>query len=732
MPEEYDAPNWKLLSIMSFGRLNRYSIFDNYGCYALIALVVAIFFLYSFDFTGPSYLADEIGYLANAAALAGYVSDSASSYQFGYSLLISPLFRMTNNTDVIWHGIVAVNALLFSTAFFLLYKLSFDFEPSLSPGYRLSIIALCSAYPAWISISGYAFSQSAFVFVFMLALTFLIHAVKGQTHRLPWHGLCVGYLFAIHVTGAVVALSSFVVIFWLGLSTRKWRPVILSASATLVVILGYKVFFHPWMVDLMTPDQQSPAIHYPSMTAVLLTLAHRATLIETVIRSLGTFAYLSIATIGFLTQGIGAAISRLWTARTHLKPVDPIQISMLFCLLSLAGIVLVGSMMFTDTRSYRPDHWMYGRYAEGVLLPLLFIGFATERRLVWVVSALLLPLIFLATLSTNSQTPWMYTVAKNWGLSEINTSGFWPFAMSGYAPFWCAIIIASLISAVVPLLPRSLATIAVAAFFVMCMAIQWFHHEKAFKTFARPSGLTEFVRSNWRTGSCLALDTSLPDGATAVQYQRLALYKYYLFDYDIQRMTYDEWNQRCSGPRLSFRISISDQYKIPVVAKEAAYGLMVWSHKPLPAYGNTYAGLFTGDDPCVTSSCFDEDAYNMAQFTNVGKLSDDHLMTTTTEGVLIFGPYLPVRSGTYRFTASGDFADTEGLYADVAVEEGKTLMFGKRFSGIIVNDILSFDFIAPRAFDDFQVRLFVSDKTKIALKSYAIRPIPEAELTNIR
>ncbi|TIS59581.1 MAG: hypothetical protein E5W91_02655 [Mesorhizobium sp.] len=668
-------------------------------------------------------MADEIGYLANAAALAGYISDSASSYQFGYSLFIAPIFRLTNNTDVLWHGIIAVNALLFSIAFFLLYKLSFDLEPNLSPRYRFSIIALCSAYPAWISISGYAFSQSAFVFVFMLALTFLIHAAKGQTHRLPWHGLCVGYLFAIHVTGAVVALSSFVVIFWLGLSTRKWSHVILSALATLVVILGYKIFFHPWMVDLMTPDQQPPAMHYPSTKAVLLTLAHRTTLIETVIRSLGAFAYLSIATAGFMMLGMGASISRLWTARNHLKSACPVQISILFCFLSLAGIVLVGSMMFTATQSYRPDHWMYGRYAEGVLLPLLFIGFAAERRLVWVVSALLLPPIFLAALSTSSQTPWMYTVAKNWGIGEINASGFWPFAMSGYAPFWCAIIIASLVSAVIALLPRPLALTAVAASFIMCMVIQWIHHEKAYKTFARPSGLSEFVRSNWQTGSCLALDTRLPDGATVVQYQRLALYRYYLFDYDIQRMTYDEWNRRCDGPRLSFRTSISDQYQIPVMAKEAAYGLMVWSHKPLPRDGKTYAGLFTGNDPCVTSSCFDEDAYNMAQFTNVGTLSDDHLMTTGTEGALVFGPYLPVRSGTYRFTASGDFADTEGLYADVAVDEGKTLMFGKRFSGTIVNGILSFDFIAPRAFDDFQVRLFVSDKTKLALKSYAIRSI---------
>ena len=46
----------------------------------------------SWHVSGPAYLRDEIGYLANAAFLTNHRIDAASSFHAGYSFLIAPAF----------------------------------------------------------------------------------------------------------------------------------------------------------------------------------------------------------------------------------------------------------------------------------------------------------------------------------------------------------------------------------------------------------------------------------------------------------------------------------------------------------------------------------------------------------------------------------------------------------------------------------------------------------------
>ena len=66
----------------------------------LAALVLAMalglgVFVLNLPVKGPMIQADEGSYLANAAAIAGFPNDMASSYHAGYSFLIAPAFRLT-------------------------------------------------------------------------------------------------------------------------------------------------------------------------------------------------------------------------------------------------------------------------------------------------------------------------------------------------------------------------------------------------------------------------------------------------------------------------------------------------------------------------------------------------------------------------------------------------------------------------------------------------------------
>ena len=68
---------------------------------------------------GPLLVADEAGYLTNARVLMGGVPGQmtiAPFYRGGYSLLLAPLSRWLDVSSVTYHLILAVNALLATSA----------------------------------------------------------------------------------------------------------------------------------------------------------------------------------------------------------------------------------------------------------------------------------------------------------------------------------------------------------------------------------------------------------------------------------------------------------------------------------------------------------------------------------------------------------------------------------------------------------------------------------------
>jgi hypothetical protein len=74
----------------------------------------------SWQTSGPAYLRDEIGYLANAAFLTNHRIDAASSYHGGYSLLITPAF-LFSDPWLVWKAVLTINAMLWAANFAMLY-----------------------------------------------------------------------------------------------------------------------------------------------------------------------------------------------------------------------------------------------------------------------------------------------------------------------------------------------------------------------------------------------------------------------------------------------------------------------------------------------------------------------------------------------------------------------------------------------------------------------------------
>ena len=90
---------------------------------AVVILSAIFYLLLSLKFEGPTYLQDEVGYLAKAAFFSGKPIDAASSYHAGYSILLSPLFLLTSEISKIWVGVVALNTGLWIASLVMTHRL---------------------------------------------------------------------------------------------------------------------------------------------------------------------------------------------------------------------------------------------------------------------------------------------------------------------------------------------------------------------------------------------------------------------------------------------------------------------------------------------------------------------------------------------------------------------------------------------------------------------------------
>ena len=132
-----------------------YNIINNSAFRFLLAGLIALSaLLLNLGIEGPMIQADEGGYIANAAAIAGFLDNQANSYHPGYSLILSPAFLIADNPSSIWLGIKIINSILLFIGVLILWKLSFLLNSSASVGRRGMAVSLVSLYPMWIVMVG--------------------------------------------------------------------------------------------------------------------------------------------------------------------------------------------------------------------------------------------------------------------------------------------------------------------------------------------------------------------------------------------------------------------------------------------------------------------------------------------------------------------------------------------------------------------------------------------------
>lgn len=312
---------------------------------------------------------------------------------------------------------------------------------------------------------------------------------------------------------------------------------------------------------LATPENATPLYrHYPDSENIIRGVFAFDFWLEAVTKAAGQISYLIISSFGFILFGFISSVKKSLQLKSDNKGSALITNSLyLYLALSLMGVIATGVMYFSLGNSTRIDQWIYGRYAEMVVLPLLALGYLSF----WNKKVLLIAAVF--------------TIAAGLLLNQIvdleiinlsiNISAFWPQNMILVNNYFYWMSAGAMIMAFLGLIRyhskwgNKSGVAIVVMVFILSTVIQGLNHNYRISAYGTPSEFVEVIRDNYPPGTCVGVGPKeIGHIRGDLQTQRYNLHLFHLYDYKYRRMAPEEWLNSCNGPYLTFDLDeIADE-----------------------------------------------------------------------------------------------------------------------------------------------------------------------------
>jgi hypothetical protein len=534
----------------------------------LAITTVAVFFFANWNIVGPSLYPDEGGYLGYAAGLAGFWKDAATSYGAGYSILLVPAFLRGGEPATVYMYIKLANSIMWGITALTLYGVLQLVFPTISQKKRLGITAVSLFYPAWIVWSGYVLSESAFILFYTLSVYFALRVIKnGGSFWLLW-AVSLGYLFVIHQKSIVVLGSAIFISVLIVKNRRDWRWLILFLSLVIVIVVLNNSFFTPWLTSRMTTGDYPPSSHYSSLSGYLRALSNvDANRLETIGVTLsGHIMYIGLATFGLVFYPFLVILKKVqqnWGGNVYASLFVHNNPVFFYIILSFVTTLLLSVIHFSLS-GYNVETYMYGRYVEGVSLPLIALGLKFVRRK-YIFFTILITGITALILSLR--------VSEAGYISGLKIPGFWQDVFwpdNGPLVWWAG--------GVIPLLLLVLFKSNIWRFgiiIVISSSIMYLQITRHYSRIQYQSESEEFayiIREAYAPGTCVAFDFG-PGNEILRSWLHNS---FYLYDYDYKRLKLENWYEICDGPLISPSSNLNERFNNVFPMAVDKNGLYLW------------------------------------------------------------------------------------------------------------------------------------------------------------
>lgn len=703
----------------------------------LMLLVFVGYSLYGLQFHSPAVLSDEGGYLTKALAFSGVKVDAASSWQGGYPILISPIFRLFSDPNIEWRLVIEANAIMWTISAGLLFYVLRRFFPKKSNLTVAAAVAASLIFPGCVSMTALAYATSAFVMVLMMALAALIKSKFELNWYLIIFALLAGYLFWIHPVGIVFILAVIIYFIARGILYGNFKKYLIPIVIMLAIALFYFMVMRPWFNHIMTPDGVVIRNHYNDFTLRFnLRFTHSWYWIDVLGVFMGQISYLLISTFGiaefgiyWLFSGAGKSIKQRFQNIMNDTPRSILAI----VVLSIIGASIMAAVYFSaDQVPFTQDQWIYGRYVEMYVLPLIGVGLLSEWRLrpiLWSAGFVLLNGILLSFIVNSGNTIlYSYVPGKlDTGLIFI----FWPAVFSGivsslalnvcYLVLFTIGCLGILFVGYVILKNKKGLLILLLLISLLALHDQVIEHVGSEDANSGYSGFVDLTMDNYKKGSCVGFSDKLTD----YESYRLNYVKFYLHEYKVERMNSTEWLDSCDGPYLTNDIKfVKGLNDVQIIARDEVTDFYIVvrnknvSSMKLPKKSEYFDYIVDNRYGCRVDGCLDWDAsLSDLLLSQVGIYQNGALHTTGREGYLFISSKVAVDEGIYRINMKLHISRSDTISRlKITSDNGKII-----HRLIILHD--SSDnpehiFQLNHPVDDLQIMLYVGEDTDITLSSY--------------
>lgn len=540
----------------------------------LPGLVFVAFLLLNFSSSGPAYMSDEIGYLSKAATLAGEQVNHVTSWFGGYSYLISPAFMLTSDPVMTWKLLLVLNAAMWGMTAWLLGYVLRKLRPEATDKAVLLATGGAMLYPSWLSMSGYAFATSGFVLVLMASLAALLKSDVTDWRWLAVSSLLAAFLGWMHPLGFIyVALMALLII---GRALTAKKPQLAGIGILgLVAAVIYPTAIQPMFTRAMQGGATNESHYSDSAATITQAIGTTEYWLNAGLLVIGLLFFVVVATFGIILFAIAPAVKQALDARR--RPAELLGDARLMVsvlpFLAILGVVAVTAASWAATDYIRIDQWVYGRYSDMYLLPLIGLGLMVRwsPKLALAAAGFAGIAGLVLTAATNPEnTAFMFNNKVNlqslWPMhfgSVIHANHYWFWGLLGAVGIGFVGVLGSYRRQTV----MALLLVPVA----MCGIANSLYHQTIVKQYSTPAELYTVIKQKYQPDDCIGFTTDVDSQ------ERFNLYTYYLRGYDFKKMTVQEWQaEGCTGPYLTYDNTVAHDGTMQLLGPASDKGLFAY------------------------------------------------------------------------------------------------------------------------------------------------------------
>lgn len=197
------------------------------------------------------FIADEVYSLSGAAFFAGYDWSSYMSqhkfYNFGYTMLMAPLYKMFKNPVTIYRAMLFVNVLVFAVMFLIIYRIA-EKHLKLKRHVAIAMAFACTFNSIVMFFKGFVYNELPLAFIMWLVLLLLLEIVdSAKGKRILLSALAGGvaaYGYLIHSRCIILfGALAFLIVLYL-IVYKKWivQPVACAGAFAICIYLERRIF----------------------------------------------------------------------------------------------------------------------------------------------------------------------------------------------------------------------------------------------------------------------------------------------------------------------------------------------------------------------------------------------------------------------------------------------------------------------------------------------------------